>query len=139
MYAIEQIGGIIFLLVCACYDVKMQRIPVWLLVFGGIGAAIIRVILQENWWVYIAGILLGSTFLLVSKMTKEALGYGDSVLILILGAFVGLRNMLLVLVIAFASAAVFSIFVLAFKKMSRKKRFPFVPFLLGGFIGGCLL
>ena len=114
-------------------------IPVWLLAFGGIGAMVIRMMLQENWWMYIGGILLGLAFLLVSKITKEALGYGDSALIFILGALVGLREMLLILVIAFLGAAVFSIVVLAFKKMSRKKQFPFVPFLLGGFIGGCLL
>lgn len=139
MYEIEQIGGIIFLAICTYYDMKTRMIPVWLLISGGVGAIMVRIMLQENGWIYIAGILLGVTFLLVSKVTKEAIGYGDSALILILGVLIGLWQMLLVLVIALLSAAVFSMFVLVLKRMSRKKQFPFVPFLLWGFIGGCLL
>ena len=118
---------------------KTKMLPVCLLVMGGLGVSISHIIQRENWWIYVMGILLGAAFLLVSKVTKEGLGYGDSILILLLGAFVGLWQVLLVLVIAFASAAIFSSVVLVLKKMSRKKQIPFVPFLLLGYIGGCLL
>lgn len=139
MCEIEQIGGFLFLTVCTYFDMKTRMLPVWLLVAGGIGVFASHIIQQGNWWIYIMGMLLGVAFLLVSKVTKEGLGYGDSILILLLGAFVGLWQMVLVLVIAFGSAAIFSIIVLVLKKMSRKKQIPFVPFLLLGFLGGYLL
>jgi len=139
MFEIRQIGGVLFLVICTYFDMKTKMLPVRLLVMGGIGVSISHIIQRENWWIYVMGILLGAIFLLVSKVTKEGLGYGDSILILLLGAFVGLWQVLLVLVIAFVSAAIFSSVVLVLKKMSRRKQIPFVPFLLLGYIGGCLL
>jgi len=139
MFEIRQIGGVLFLVICTYFDMKTKMLPVCLLVMGGLGVSISHIIQRENWWIYVMGILLGAAFLLVSKVTKEGLGYGDSILILLLGAFVGLWQVLLVLVIAFVSAAIFSSVVLVLKKMSRKKQIPFVPFLLLGYIGGCLL
>ena len=139
MYTIEFISGVIFLIICTYFDMKTRMLPVCLLIVGGTGAFIVRIMIYENWWVHIAGMVLGIVFLGISKVTKEALGYGDSFLILILGAFIGLWQMLLVLVIAFISTALFSMIVLIFKKMSKKKSFPFVPFLLLGFIGGYVL
>jgi len=139
MCEVEQIVGVLFLMISACHDFKTYKIPIWLLVIATMATLSIRVIYEGDWWVYMAGLLLGGVFLLISKVTAEAFGYGDSALIMILGMLVGIWQVILVLIIAFATAAIFGAIVLIKKGMSKKQRFPFSPFLLIGFLGGCLL
>lgn len=86
-----------------------------------------------------AGAGVGIVFMVVSRVTEEAFGYGDSILILIMGGFIGFWNILSLLVAAFSMAALFSIFMLFRKKFHRKSAFPFVPFLTAAYIGGMII
>ena len=86
-----------------------------------------------------AGAGVGIVFLVVSRVTDESLGYGDSILILIMGGFLGFWNILSLLVAAFSIAALFSIFMLVRKKFHKKSAFPFVPFLTAAYIGGMII
>ena len=86
-----------------------------------------------------AGAGVGIVFIVVSRVTEEAFGYGDSILILIIGGFIGFWNILSLLVAAFSMAALFSIFMLLRKKFHRKSAFPFVPFLTAAYIGGMII
>lgn len=86
----------------------------------------------------IAGGGVGIVFLLTSRMTKESFGYGDSILILIMGCFLGFWDLMSVLAAAFLLAAVFSAVMLWRKKFSRRSSFPFVPFLAAAYTGGML-
>lgn len=79
---------------------------------------------------------MGAVFLLLSRITGEAFGYGDSILILVMGSFLGIRNMIYILTAAFTLAAAVSIVLLASRKFNRKSSFPFVPFLAAAYIGG---
>ena len=76
----------------------------------------------------------------VSWFTQESFGYGDSILILILGILSGGWNLLWILFAAFLIASVYGGIMIARKKYTRKNSFPFIPFLtvayLGGMIGG---
>ena len=75
-----------------------------------------------------AGIGVGVLFLLVSK---EAIGYGDSVAIMILGGYLGFWKVVGVLAAAFFTSGVCSV-ILAFR--GRVKTMPFFPFLTLGYI-----
>ena len=86
-----------------------------------------------------AGAGVGIVFMVVSRVTEEAFGYGDSILILIMGGFLGFWNILSLLVAAFSIAALFSIFMLVRKKFHKKSAFPFVPFLTAVYIGGMII
>ena len=68
-------------------------------------------------------------FFRISKMTRESFGYGDSLLILLLGVAVGFWNLISLLAIAFFLSAVVSAAALVFGKFHRKTTVPFVPFL----------
>ena len=78
-----------------------------------------------------AGIGVGVLFLLVSKVTEEAIGYGDSVAIMILGGYLGFWKVVGVLAAAFFISGVCSV-ILAFRR--RVKTMPFFPFLTLGYI-----
>lgn len=83
-----------------------------------------------------AGAGVGILFFIISRITRESFGYGDSILILIMGAFLGFWNILSLLLLAFSMAAIFSVILLTGKKFSRKSSFPFVPFLTAAYMGG---
>ena len=87
----------------------------------------------------ITGSGVGLMFLLASRVTGESFGYGDSLLILIMGGFLGFWDILSVLMAAFLLAAVFSGIMLVRKRFSRKTAFPFVPFLMIAYTGGMIL
>ena len=78
-----------------------------------------------------AGIGVGVLFFLVSKVTEEAIGYGDSVAIMILGGYLGFWKVVGVLAAAFFTSGVCSV-ILAFR--GRVKTMPFFPFLTLGYI-----
>ena len=81
------------------------------------------------------GAMMGLLFLGISKVTEEALGYADSFLILTLGILLGIWKLLIVLLIAFSLAAVFSAMGLIVRKFSRKAAIPFFPFLTVSYAG----
>lgn len=130
----------VYMAALAVMDIKWKKLSIALLLSGIIfvvagflcGRDIHMILLA-------AGAGAGIVFLIVSRVTKEAFGYGDSLLILIMGGFVGFWNILLLLVMAFTMAALFSVFMLIRKKFHRKSSFPFVPFLTAAYIGGMLI
>ena len=67
----------------------------------------------------------------VAAVTEEAIGYGDSVAIMILGGYLGFWKVVGVLAAAFFTSGVCSV-ILAFR--GRVKTMPFFPFLTLGYI-----
>lgn len=88
---------------------------------------------------FAAGAAVGAVFVAVSKVTDEAFGYGDSLVIIIMGLMLGFWKILYVLLTAFILAAVFSVILLFRNHFNRKAAFPFVPFLTAAYIGGMLI
>lgn len=109
--------------------------PVWLLYVTGVSALIYQVVFSEtDIWQPLGGAVIGILFLFVSRITREGIGYGDSWGILILGVYLGIWELVEVLLTAFFILAVFSAVVLTGRKMTAKCRLPFYPFLAGGYL-----
>lgn len=87
----------------------------------------------------LTGIVIGGIFLLCSRVTGEAIGYGDSWIILLLGVYLGGRQLLTVIMLAFFLAGIFSLVGLVRKKWSRTCSIPFIPFLTAAYVGVVLL
>ena len=85
------------------------------------------------------GLLPGAVLLGVSKLSREALGMGDALLMLVLGIYLGLEAALDVLLLALFLAAVWAGILIVVGKKGRNYAFPFVPFLLIGYVGRWLL
>lgn len=81
-----------------------------------------------------AGVLPGMFCLAVSWITRQSLGYGDSILITVCGVSIGIQKCVAVAVTAFLGAGIWGILLLLFRKADREREIPFVPFLLGGFL-----
>lgn len=129
----------LYLCVLTVMDIRRKRLNLafllsgFLLVAAGILAA-----RQIHPLLLLTGGGVGLVFFVTSKVTGEAFGYGDSLLILIMGSFLGFWDILSLLTAAFLLAAVFSAVMLVGRKFSRKTAFPFVPFLAIAYTGGMI-
>lgn len=116
-------------------DIYKRRIPTKYLIIGSLLAVGYQILIgREDILLILGGTGVGMLFLLVSRITGESLGYGDSLAILILGIYLGLWELLAVLAGAFFLLAVFSAAGLTVRKMSRKLSIPFFPFLSAGYL-----
>ena len=135
MWEISQMICMGILLRLSVIDIHFRRIPADILVMASIAALAYQGITrQPDLWMAAGGAGVGILFLLVSKVTREGFGYGDSWAILALGIYLGLWGVLDVLVGTFCFLAVAALVCLTAKKMSRKHTIPFIPFLAAGYL-----
>ena len=140
MCEVEKILFAIYLIVLSVMDIRKRKLSLIFLVSGLLLSAAACLTGRDNTWFQIlGGAAVGSVFIIISRVTEESFGYGDSILILIMGSFLGFWNLIYVLMAAFSLAAVMSVFLLISRKFNRKSSFPFVPFLAAAYIGGVIL
>lgn len=127
----------LYLVILTVMDLKRRKLKLSVLLAGGIFIPAGVFCSSGVSPVYLAaGGAVGAVFLGISKITEESFGYGDSILIMIMGCFIGFWDILTLLMAAFMMAAVFSLVLLIRGRFRRKDSFPFVPFLTAAYIGG---
>ena len=128
------------LIACSYSDARKKTMPVYLLIIfsavvGGVALLCKDISIQTR----LGGGLLGLFFLLASKCSKEAIGYGDSWIILLLGVQMGCMRALGVLFAASILAGAVSLVFLWKHHWKRNMTLPFVPFLTISYIGAMIL
>lgn len=132
--------GCCYLLVLSVQDFRERMISGMFLGVGAVAAVCSQIIWdRSSVWECISGLLIGFAFVGISKLTREGVGYGDSILIMILGIYIGVWNLMYVLVIAFFLSAICSVFILIKFRFHRKQGIPFIPFLTVGYFSLVLL
>lgn len=97
---------------------------------------VLRIVLVEDTvWSTLGGIAIGAVFFLISKCSKESVGYGDCFLILLLGIFVGGRTLVEIVLVAMLLTGLFSIGVCMVRGWKKNHTIPFAPFLTLAYIG----
>ena len=138
MKILELISKVVLLLFlggAAIQDYRKRELPVIYIGIGfGIGLILRLVIGEPTVLELLLGSLVGAVFLLISRLSREAIGYGDSLMIIATGASLGIIDNVLLMLCALLLAALFSIGLLILKKYKRKDEIPFLPFLLGGYV-----
>lgn len=128
--------ALLYMSVCTVYDIRHREIPLLILLFGIAAAFGV-----DLWWIREGAVtvvetgmalLPGVFFLLTSFFTKEKVGYGDGLLLVILGLLLGAYQCFLILCIGLVFSAVVSLFLLLFRRAGRHSRIPFAPFLVLG-------
>lgn len=131
----DQIVCLGILVIVSVIDIKYRKIPVRILIAMNVGAFIFQCLCRREEVVLVAGgVIVGIVFLLISRVTEEGVGYGDSLGILGLGIYLGLWKLFEVLAGAFFMLAICAVAVLIRKKMSRKIALPFYPFLTAAYV-----
>ncbi len=135
MWTVDQVLGLAALLALSVLDIRRKRLNAAALAVCGLGAVLGQLCIRRtDPWLILGGVLTGGVFLLLSRVTAQGIGYGDSLLILILGIYLGLWQLLEVLAGALFLLFLTAVPLLAFRHMSRKYTLPFLPFLTGGYL-----
>lgn len=140
MWTVGKIAILLLLFICTIIDLRKRTLPISLLLAGSI------VILLTSLWKYefdfftmlkgmIPGILLGT----ISKITREAVGYGDVWIILLLGSDLGICDTVAVVCGAFFLCSIVAAGCLVRRKFRRDTRIPFVPFITVAYVGVILI
>ena len=131
------------LILLTVFDYKYFWLPNFLTVsgifLGLINSLVVDFFIDFNNFTYFKYSLLGSVFgflifqllSLLGKIIykKSVLGGGDSKLVAMLGAWLGVKGMLITIWLAFYTAGIFVICGLILKKLDRHKKIPFGIFL----------
>lgn len=118
-------------------DIRKQEISVKILgIFGGIGVLYALFLREVGIMEFFGGFIPGILLLLLGKLSREAVGYGDGSIVLVLGLYLSFWKILGILVTASVLAGLWAVGLLVFRKAG--KAIPFVPFLLMGFLGGLI-
>ena len=124
-------------IVLSAADIKKREIPVWIL---GIPVASMTVYLcvikdfRTLIWNVSAALIFFSAGILISKLTKGAIGNGDAYVCGAVFMILGFLNGLTAVTLGLFSAAFFGTLIKCIRKKSWKYQIPFVPFLCSGYI-----
>lgn len=122
-----------WLLAASIMDIRTRRVPVWMLVLGG-SLAMLTVRHQGAAIPEVArGMLPGVLLLLTALVTKKA-GYGDGIVLCMLGMSLGSERSMLLFGISLFLLSLCALTLLAFHKVRRNTGIPFLPFLAAGWI-----
>lgn len=83
----------------------------------------------------IGGLLIGILLLGISYITRQRIGVGDGLLIMILGVYLGFEVIGVVLLYALTLSAIWSVLLLIIKKVNRHYEVAFIPFIFVSYIG----
>lgn len=124
---------IVFLIVCAITDLKERKIYSTYCFINFALALVVHICKKDmHLGAIVGGIALGGIFLIVSIVSKEALGMGDALIILTLGSVGGIKTSFELLLWAFIICAMVSMIGLLLRKRQFDSQIPFAPFLLAG-------
>ena len=126
----------IWLLCISIMDVRSCKIPIGMLVFGGgfaIAVLAYQCASQEiSCYEIIKGMIPGGLLLVTAYVTKKA-GYGDGIVLLLLGMALGGDKSLLIFGLSLLLISVWSLILLVFHKAGRNTKIPYLPFLTAAF------
>nr|WP_296488929.1 prepilin peptidase [uncultured Acetatifactor sp.] len=127
----------VWLLTGSVMDIRNRRVPIWLLLTGGILSLTVIffqcVISGREVVDILKGMLPGTGLLLVAFVTKNA-GYGDGIALLCLGIVLGGGKSLLLLGLSLFLISIFSLTMLVTRKAGRNTGIPYFPFLTGAWL-----
>jgi prepilin signal peptidase PulO-like enzyme (type II secretory pathway) len=130
------------MIVLAVYDIRWYLLPdkvlLPLIIPAGamaLGSAIIGGSLQPIIGPILAAVLFGGFFYGLAAISNgKWMGGGDIKLAFVMGLLLGLQKTAVAMFIAFNSAAIIGILLIALRLRKRKDYIPFGPFLIGGTI-----
>ena len=134
MYKIVHICLIIILGVICVFDIKIKKIPVYMLIILAAAGIISNFTIGEfDIEKRIIAMLPGMILLIVSMITKQQIGYGDGLIILIMGLYIDIDDILSIVLSSFLLSSIAAIILMTVFKKKKNFEMAFSPFLLIGY------
>lgn len=140
-------------------DIRQRKVSMWLVFFlGAMGIALLAsdlsgaawpdwnhtvsdsdqtAVLSDMkgcWQLHLAGVLPGAVLWIVGKVSGNRIGSGDGYVLMALGIYLGLWNVVNCLLYGSVFCAIAGAVLLALKKKTKQDALPFLPFLTAGYI-----
>ena len=121
---------LLFLAGLSAEDVREKKISVYTVLIFAVLAVIYRAFTNQLFWMeMIISLVPGVMMILLAILTKEGIGYGDGMTVIVLGLWTNVWFTTGVLCVAILLSGIFGSVWLTVKK---REAIPFVPFLLAG-------
>lgn len=141
---LEWIINGIMLAFCSIQDIREKEISLWKLKIYGILAAAVSLWKlfspEEDLKILICrlltGLLPGIFLLILAKITRESIGYGDGLILLFIGLSLGFWECISIFFTGLLGVFLAALLILLFFGRKRGLEIPFIPFLLTGLAGG---
>ncbi len=131
----EAVGLLGLLGICGLEDIKIKRIRLVVVNAFAILGVILHILYQRISWIdMICGALLGVILLIIGYFTKEKIGYGDGLIFVATGIYLGFWNNLILLWLSTTLAGIYGLILMIFKKKKKDNEIPLVPFILGVYV-----
>lgn len=113
------------------WEKQIRSLPLLLLAAAGGGLSVA----VGDWsdWTVVWRFLPGAVTLLLAWLTRENIGYGDGLVVLCLGCYLSVWEILDLCMAALMMSGFVALFLLLVKKKNRKTEIPFIPFLQAGY------
>ena len=82
----------------------------------------------------VISLIPGTVLFLVSKFTNQIIGYGDAMVIGVIGLYLGAKNVVNIMLIAFFIAGLIALYEIVIMKKNKRYEMPFVPFLFVSYV-----
>lgn len=115
-------------------DIKSKQISK-ILLYVYLFSGLINALITRNMFDCVVSAMPGIVLLILGFLTKQEIGYGDGLVVLGLGFWLGAGAAITILLIGSVFSSIVSLIYLAVHKIKGlcvKKTFPFVPFILLG-------
>ena len=131
-FACREAAALALLSINTCTDLKHREISL-ASIPAGIGIGMICIFLEGSFSPgQLAGLGSGAFMALVSILSHGAVGMGDALVLLTLGALLPYENAAATLLAALMLSGFFAVGLWILGKGKKQDSFPFVPFLLAG-------
>lgn len=122
-----------YLTFCSITDIHSKRINILISgIYLLIGIFFNMYFIKNDLIILFMNLSTGLLLALIAKITKGAIGYGDSLIFFVISFYIPSFSTLYILFFSLVTASLFSILLLL-KKYSKKYRIPFAPFIQIGF------
>ena len=116
-------------------DWKEQKISLVMLLSGGAAGILVQLAFREQTAAeVICGAGIGGLVLMLALVSREAVGAGDGMILIVAGIILGFLGVLELLMTALLLTGIAALFLLVVKRKGRAYRLPFVPFLLAAYL-----
>ena len=111
------------------WDIRTKEIPLWISLGFGCCSFLYSICCERGWSSFAFAILPGILCLFLGFCTRQAIGYGDGILLCSLAMLYSLEDLMELIIIAVFFAGIMAFVLLIIFHKNRKDEVPFVPFL----------
>lgn len=123
----------LYLLAASAEDLKSRTVSLPMAFAAGIAACVLRAACGDGFLLWAAGCLPGVFLIAAAYATRQAIGYGDGCVVIVIGLFLGCAAAVEILTTALLLLCPVSLIFLMWKQ-NRKYTLPLAPFLWAAYV-----